>query len=162
MGRNILIAYYSHSANTRRIAELIQRRTGGTLCEIQPETPYPAAYNEVVELARKEIRAGFHPPLKSQPENLGACDTVFVGTPNWWSTMAPPVATFLAENDLSGKIVLPFCTHGGGGGGSIQKDVAGMCPNSTMTAGLVLQGNGGGQAEAQIAAWLDKTDIGKE
>ncbi|HOQ51880.1 MAG TPA: flavodoxin, partial [Candidatus Atribacteria bacterium] len=120
MRGNILIAYYSRSGNTRKLAQLIHQKVGGTVHEIQPEIPYPASYNATVEQAKKEIQAGFRPPLKTKIEHIEAYDTIFLGSPNWWSTIAPPVATFLEENDLSGKTIIPFCTHGGGGRGRIE------------------------------------------
>jgi flavodoxin len=92
MADNILIVYYSYSGN---------KETGGTLCAVQPETPYPAAYNTVVEQAKKEIQKGYHPKISTKIDNLKIYDTIFVGSPNWWSTIAPPIAAFLSENDLS-------------------------------------------------------------
>jgi flavodoxin len=61
MAENILIAYFSRSGNTRKIANLIHQEIGGTLHEIQPEVPYPNSHNAVVEQAKKEIRAGYLP-----------------------------------------------------------------------------------------------------
>jgi flavodoxin len=55
MAEHILIVYYSRSGNTRRIAHLIQEEVGGTIHEVQPAAPYPPAYNDVVEQAKKEI-----------------------------------------------------------------------------------------------------------
>lgn len=115
MERKILIAYYSHSSHTKKIASMIQHKVGGTLCEIQPEVANPTLYHSIVEQAKQEIQRGFYPPIKSKIENIEAYDTIFIGTPNWWNTMAPPIARFLQEIDLSGKRVIPFCTHGDGG-----------------------------------------------
>jgi len=159
MDRKILIAYYSHSANTKKIAEEIQMKTGGTLCEIQPEVLYPVDYNTVVEQAKKEIKAGFRPRLKTTVENVGAYDLIFIGSPNWWSTIAPPIATFLEENDLSGKTVAPFCTHGGGGEGKVKKDIAKLCPQSTITSCLSFYGDGGKDAKAKVSSWLSEMGV---
>ncbi|NMB46035.1 MAG: flavodoxin [Firmicutes bacterium] len=156
MDRNILIVYYSRSANTEKIAQLIQQKIGGTLCEIEPELAYPASYNAVVEQAKKEIQAGFRPELKTKIEHIESYDTVFVGSPNWWSTIAPPIATFLEGYDLSGKTVVPFCTHGGGGAGRVERDIVKLCPQSTMMPGLAIYGSGGGNAESQVSAWLQE------
>jgi len=157
MSSNILIVYYSRSANTQKLAKLIQQKTGGTFCEIQPEKAYPASYNAVVEQAKKEIQAGFRPALKTTVENLETYDTVFIGSPNWCSTIAPPIATFLDNYDLSGKTVVPFCTHGGGGFESIERDIKKLCPGSIVLSGLAVYG--GGNAESQVSAWLKKLGI---
>ncbi|GAK48907.1 hypothetical protein U14_00118 [Candidatus Moduliflexus flocculans] len=154
MNEQILIAYYSHSANTQKIANLIQAEIGGTLYQIHPQQAYPRAYNAVLEQAKKEIQAGFRPVLASQIDNMAAYEIIFIGTPNWWSSIAPPVATFLSTYDFAGKTIAPFCTHGGGGLGRIEKNIAKLCPRSTVLSCLEISGSGAGNAQAKISAWL--------
>jgi flavodoxin len=156
MAEHILIAYFSHSGNTRKIAHLIQQEVGGTLHEIQPEAPYPNAYNATVEQAKKEIQAGYKPALRSTLDHIESYDTIFVGSPNWWSTIAPPVATFLSDCDVSGKTIVPFCTHGGGGLGRIAQDIAKLCPRSTVLSSFTVYGSGTGNVQAEVSAWLRK------
>jgi len=96
------------------------------------------------------------PALKNQIDHVESYDTIFVGSPNWWNTVAPPVATFLSENDLSGKTIVPFCTHGGGGLGRISKDIAELCPQSTILSSFEIYGSGGRDAQARVFAWLSK------
>lgn len=151
---NILIVFYSHSGNTRRIAESIQEETQGDLFEVEPISAYPTSYNAVVEQAKKEIQAGFRPEIKEMPEGIELYDTVFVGSPIWWHTMAPPVATLLAGLKWSGKTVVPFCTHGGGGAGRMEKEIAKLCSGADCKPGLVVSGNGGGKLAQQVAEWL--------
>jgi flavodoxin len=155
----ILIVYYSHSGNTGKVAALIQKQVGGTLFPLEPETPYPADYAKVVELSKQEIPAGHKPPLKTKAPDLAEFDTVFVGSPNWLNTIAPPVATFLAENDLSGKKVVPFATYGGGGLGKIAEDIAKLCPKSTVLESIALSRDGGAGAEEAISGWLKKIGL---
>lgn len=151
---SVLIVYFSRSGNTRHIANLIQQEVGGTLHELETVTAYPPAYNAVVEQAKREIRAGYRPPLRATLEDIEAYATVFVGTPNWWDTLAPPVATFLSEHDFSGKTIAPFCTHGGGGAGDIPPDLARLCPGAAVLSCLALYGSGGEGARAEVSAWL--------
>ena len=67
----VLIAYFSHSfGNTRQIAHMIQKETGGDIFEIKPKTPYTKVHKDVVAQARKEIDAGFKPELVAMPETL--------------------------------------------------------------------------------------------
>jgi flavodoxin len=159
MKKNILIAYYSHSGNTRKIAQIIVEQTGGSIHEIQPEKPYPVDYDAVVKQAVKEIHAGYNPPLKYGKVDIKACDTVFVGTPNWCSTIAPPVVTFLKEHNLTGKNVVPFCTHGGGGEENVLKNIAILCPDSKVLTGIAISDDGGPDAQSEISAWLSKIKI---
>jgi len=154
MTEPILIVYFSRSGNTRQIASFIQQEVGGTLYELEPVTAYPPAYNAVVEQAKREIRAGYRPPLRSTLDNIEAYATLFIGTPNWWDTLAPPVATFLSEHDFSGKTIAPFCTHGGGGAGKIPQDLARLCPGAMVLDILALYGSGGNNAREEVSAWL--------
>ena len=101
----VLIAYYSWGGNTKYAAAQIQKATGGTLFEIKPVKPYPSEYRECTVQARKEIQEGGRPELAAKVEDMGKYDVIFIGSPNWWSTIAPPVASFLASYDLSGKTV---------------------------------------------------------
>jgi flavodoxin len=155
----ILIAYYSQSGNTGKIAALIQKKVGGTFFAIEPETPYPTDRAKVIEQGKKEIEEGYKPPLKTKAPDLAEFDTIFVGSPNWLNTFAPPVATFLAGSDFSGKKVAPFATYGGGGLGTIADDVAKLCPKSTVSEGVAFKGDGGAEAEAAVSEWLTKIGL---
>ena len=111
----VLEAYFSHSGNTREVARQISEATGGDLFEIVPATPYPTEYRAVVDQGKKEIEAGVRPALKNPVGDLSQYDVIFVGSPCWWATIAPPVTTFLSSCDLAGKTVVPFMTHEGSG-----------------------------------------------
>ncbi|MDR1924397.1 MAG: NAD(P)H-dependent oxidoreductase [Planctomycetaceae bacterium] len=154
MSNKILIAYYSHSGNTKSIANQIQSVTGGDLFEIQPVNPYPASYNQCVEQAKREINSGYKPELSRTVQGIEEYDVIFVGSPNWWSTLAPPVVTFLASYDLSGKTVVPFCTHGGGGQARCLTDVVKLTPKSTHAEGIAISGNNVNTAKPEIEKWL--------
>jgi len=154
MKTDILIAYYSWSGNTGKIAKLLEAETGGTLFKIEPVQPYTTDYRAAVAQAKEEIHAGFRPELKAVPE-ITSYPIVFLGTPIWWHTMAPPLASFIDHFDLNRKTVVPFHTHGGGGVGSFERDVAGMCPHSTINEGFGAYNSGGRETRAQIRSWLD-------
>ena len=158
MKKDVLIAYYSWSGNTRKIAELIEHETGGTLFEIEPVQLYPTNYRAAVEQAKGEIKAGFKPELKAMPKKTSQA-VVFLGTPIWWHTMSPPLAAFIDRFDLNRKIVVPFHTHGGGGAGSFEKDIARMCRNSTVREGFGIYNSGGSETRAQIGSWLNSIGL---
>ncbi len=153
----ILVAFYTHSGNTYKLAEMVAQKTGGVIFAIQLEQEYSTSYNVVVEQAKKEIRAGFRPVLKGIPSNFNEYGTIFVGTPNWWSSIAPPVATFLENCNIAGKVVIPFCTHGGGGFGHIERDIAKLCPDSIILPGLAMYG--GSCKDADVAEWLKNCKV---
>jgi flavodoxin len=153
MKNDILIAYYSWHGNTRKIAELIQRETGGVLFEIEPAQPYTTDYRAAVKLAKEEIQAGFRPELKAVPKS-SLYSFVFLGTPIWWHTLAPPLAAFIDRFDLTGKTVIPFFTHGGGGVGEFENDIKKMCLNSAIKEGFGAYESGGSETRAQLGSWL--------
>lgn len=154
-----LIVYYSHSGNTGRVAKIIQRKVGGDFFRIELAVPYPQKYREVLDQARKELASGHVPELKSIIENMDAYDVIFVGSPNWLNTMAPPVKAFLMQYDFSDKIMIPFCTHGGGGNGHIFADIAKACKGATVKKGFETYGNGGSKVENEILDWLKKIEM---
>ena len=149
-----LITFYSWSGNTEKIAGIIGQLTGGRIFKLVPVRLYPKNYNACTVQAKKEIHAGVLPELTAMPENLDSYDTVFIGSPNWWSTMAPPVSAFLAGVDLSGKKIVPFFSHGGGGAGHFVKDIAAMCTRSILLEPFIQSGSCGDVAAGLIAAWL--------
>ncbi|MGD9807198.1 MAG: flavodoxin [Deferribacterales bacterium] len=155
MENRILIAYYSWKGNTKRIAELIQKQTGGDLFEIKPAEAYTIDYNALTKQAKTEIRSGFLPELAQMPDTA-PYTTIFLGTPNWWNTMAPPLASFISECDTRSKTIIPFLTHGGGGSGTIEKDISAMCPQAVMKKGFAVYNRGGSDVADEINDWLDK------
>ena len=84
---------------------------------------------------------------------------VFLGSPIWWYTMAPPLAAFIDRFDLNEKTVVPFHTHGGGGVGSFEKDIAQMCPHSTIAGGFGVYDRGGRETRARIGSWLSSIGV---
>lgn len=156
MKEPILIVYFSQFGSTQRIAEMIQKRTGGELVRIFPENPYPESRDALLAQAKKEIESGYRPPLKSLSIDVQNFETIFVGTPNWWSSLTPPMASFLEGQDLSGKVIAPFVTHGGGGLGHVDKDIAKLCPNSIIKPALAIYGSDKGKAASLIEEWLAK------
>lgn len=149
---NILIAYYSFSKNTENLALEIALQTGGDLREIIPERAYSFDYNTAAKEARAEIERGYCPELISGDEPIDEYDTVFIGSPNWFKSIAPPVLSFLRAHGFTGKTVVPFCTHGGGGFGEIERRIAQECPGAKLIPGLAI--GGGGATPGQIAVWL--------
>lgn len=78
---------------------------------------------------------------------------IFIGSPNWFKTFAPPVLTFLKTVDLSCKTIIPFCTHGGGGFGNMIENYKNECKNSKVKEGLALQSD---YDFDELQNWLNK------
>ncbi len=155
-----LIVYYTWSQdnNTRKLAQAIHALLpNATLYEIKPQIPYPTEYNEVLKVGQDELKAEKGRPIQPLTINLKDYSTILLGTPIWFGTYSVPVKTFLQENDLSGKQVIPFCTHGNGGPGKYYDDVAKLCPNSTVLKGFNRAGANKTDPSAELLAWLKET-----
>ena len=149
---NTLVAYYSLVHNTKHVALEIAKQTGAALREIIPDKNYSFDYNTAAKEVRNQIARGFCPKLISGNESIDNYQIIFIGTPNWFKTMAPPVISFLQQHEFTGKIVIPFCTHGGGGFGQIENDIAKACPNSKILPGIAVNGM---IAPEEITGWLE-------
>lgn len=125
------VVFYSYTNNTKKIAEMIKDRIGAEIIQIDTVMPYRGSYEEVVDMAKKEVKAGFKPPIQSVNNLLDEVDTFILGTPVWWYTMAPAVLTFLTETNLKGKRVIPFATNAGWLGHTFQ-DIKKLCPESEV------------------------------
>lgn len=155
--KKILIAYYSWSGNTKAAALKIQKQTGGDIFEIAPKNPYPSGYNEVVAQAKNEKNENFMPELKANVKDLSNYDVIFIGTPVWWYTMAPPVKTFIAQNNFDGKIIAPFCTHGGGGASATYSDIQKLAPKAKVLQGFTTYEKTAD--DKSIADWIKSLNI---
>ena len=138
----IAVVYYSQSkvGNTAMVAKWIARHTGGELVPIETVEAYPDAYGETLKAAKKDMENGGTRAIKSVPP-LDGYDVVFIGSPIWYGTYAPPVAEFFKTHSFAGKTVVPFCTHGGGGAGRYFVDVRKACPAATVKEGLTIRGS---------------------
>lgn len=158
-GAKSLIVYYSLSGNTKLVAETLQGLVGADILEITPVQPYPDDFHAVVEQARKERRTNFLPPLKPIKVNLQDYEIIYLGFPIWGSTLPQPMATFLSQNALDGKTIIPFCTHDGYGAGRSVQAIAEYCPQATMLAGFDMLGADVREAKEHLAAWLNKIGV---
>lgn len=159
--KKIIVVYFSHSGNTRVIANDIHNIAGGDIFEIKSVQTYPEDYDAVVAKAKQELNSGYKPVLKTKVENIAQYDMVFIGYPNWWGTFPAPVKTFLSEYDLAGKTIAPFCTNEGSGLGRSVEDISKLCPKSNLLEGLAVRGSAVKTAQTKVSDWLKKIKITK-
>ena len=131
------VVYFSWSpdGNTRFAAQAIAKRLGAEMFEIKAEKPYPTDYRTCTREAKPECQAKTLRAIQPIAGlDLTKYDAVFVGTPNWWGTMAPPVRTWVTNNKaaLKGKAVCLFQTNGGGGMQRVGSDFAELLPESNV------------------------------
>ena len=154
-----LIVSYSYSGNTHLIARGIQELTGGDRYEIYPWQPYPMAFPELLKQVKKEVDRGYHPILLPGAPSPVSYQVIFAGSPNWCGKLAPPLASWLYKNDLSGKIILPFYSHCGGVPADFRKDIVKLCPKTDVREPLEVVGDGGEHLKKWIEKWLQENKI---
>ncbi len=157
--KKMLVAYFSHTGNTRVIAQYIKEATGADTYEIVPANPYPESYGDVLARGRQELKDNVMPELKSEVPDIAPYDVIFVGSPNWFNTITPPVMTFLTSRGFSGKTIVPFMTHGGGGMGKSVQDVKRLAPGAVLLEGRGFRGDAVEDAREDVQAWLRRIKL---
>lgn len=158
-GKKILIAYFSWSGNTRKLAQEIQKKTGGNLVEIETVQTYPKDYNDTVEQGKKELQEKVRPTLKTKIENFKDYDVIFLGSPDWWGNPPMAILTFVDSYDFTGKTVVPFFTHGGGGLQSCLSTLQNELPKAKITKPLVVRGGSVDSSNGEIDTWLKSLNL---
>ncbi|MBO7541418.1 MAG: hypothetical protein J6T33_07145 [Bacteroidales bacterium] len=131
----VLVLYYSQTSKTKVVAEEIANRLGADIEEIISIPPYDGDFDSTIARCMGEREAGVLPEIQPLKADLSQYDVIFLGYPVWFGTYAPPVTTFLKNNDLSGKKIVPFCTFGSGGLESSVKDLAEAQPKAEILPG---------------------------
>ena len=133
--KKALVAYFSASGETEKLARTIAGVTGGALFEIAPETAYTAADLDWMD---KKSRSTLEmndetsrPAIAGRVEDMAQYDTVFVGFPIWWYQAPRIIETFLESYDFSGKTVITFATSGGSPLGKTESILKKLCPPET-------------------------------
>ena len=140
--RKILVAYFSASGVTARVAKEIAGAVGADLYEILPEKTYTAAdLNWTDKKSRSTIEMNdpaCRPAMDGAKPELALYDTIFVGFPIWWGVEPRVVDTFLDSGDFSGKTMIPFATSGGSGMTQAQKHLEKTYPSLRWKAGKLV------------------------
>lgn len=152
---NILVAYFSmQDGNTGDVARAIVDATGGDIYRIMVAEPYPNDDRLRKERLTMEVEQNILPPLQGIAPNIAEYDIIFLGSPVWANHLSQPVKSFLAKYDLSGKKVIPFVSHSGGGRGKTFSDVAELCD------GCIVDTDGwaswGGGRQRGLDKWISK------
>ncbi|MDD2957159.1 MAG: flavodoxin [Lachnospiraceae bacterium] len=143
---------------TEYVANMIAKEVGGDLHRIETVTPYTADFDELRDVNHDEMNRDYLPELKTSELDMAAYDTVFVGYPVWAAGVPQAVMSFLNEYDLTGKTVVPFCTHDGYGAGNSYQTIAEASHAAVSLEGLAARAQDVPKAQDTIATWL--TDIG--
>lgn len=151
-----LVAYFSASGVTAKLAETLAEAVGADIFEIAPEVPYtPADLDWMDKKSRSTIEMqdpASRPAIAVKRDNMADYDTIFVGFPVWWYVAPTIINTFLESYDLTGKTIIPFATSGGSGMGKTNEKLLPSCPGAKLLEGKVFKSNTG---KAELAAWAE-------
>lgn len=143
---------------TEYVANMIAENVGGDLHRIETVIPYTADFDELRDVNHAEMQQGVLPELKESNMDISVYDTVFVGYPVWATDVPQAVLSFLNEYDLTGKTVIPFCTHDGYGAGGSYQTIAEASHAAVFLDGIAIEAKDVPNAQDTVVAWL--TDIG--
>ncbi len=155
--RCVLVAYFSRSGNTERVAIAIAEHTDGVLYRIERKEPYPDDFKDCASEAKSELNDSIFPALRDTIVDFDKYDVIFVGCPVWWHTAPMPVLSFLKKSgyDFSGKIVVPFCSYANMFPYETLLEIVNATPNSLHPNGFISEeGDTTG-----IAQWLDDINL---
>lgn len=155
MGKK-LVAYFSASGITAKVAERLADAIDADIFEIAPQTPYTKAdLNWMDKKSRSTVEmqdVSSRPAVATRRDNMDEYDTIFVGFPIWWYVAPTIINTFLESYDLTGKTIIPFATSGGSGMGKTNEKLAPSCTGAKLLQGRVFKAN---IKEAELAAWAE-------
>lgn len=157
-----LVAYFSASGTTRKVAELLAEAAEAEIYEIKPEVPYTEAdlkwmdqkSRSTIEMRDKNSR----PAITDRDARIEEYDTIFLGFPIWWYMAPTIVNTFLEAYDFSGKTIILFATSGGSEFGNTVLGLQGsVAASAVIREGKVLNGR---QTKEDLKAWIESLGIG--
>ena len=149
-----LVAYFSASGVTAKLAEALTEAIGADLYAIEPAIPYTKAdLNWMNKQSRSSIEMNdpaSRPAIAGKRDNMDDYDTIFVGFPIWWYVAPTIINTFLESYDFTGKTIIPFATSGGSGMGKTNEKLQPSCPSAKLMEGRVWKKNA---KAAELVAW---------
>ena len=156
-----LVAYFSASGVTKKLAENLAEAADADLFEIKPETPYTKAdLDWTNKTSRSTIEMNdpaSRPAIAEKLGNMDAYDTVFVGFPIWWYVAPKIINTFLESYDLSGKTIIPFATSGSSGMGKTVEKLRPSCSDATtLKDGKLLKSSAD---KKTLTTWIESLNI---
>ena len=159
---NVLVAYFSATGNTERVANAIAEATGGDLFELTPADPYTDADLDWTDESSRVVREYENPEERDvaltvdTPDNWADYDVVYLGYPIWWGIAAWPVNDFVASNDFTGKTVIPFCTSSSSGLGESGQLLADLAGTGTWLEGERFRSS---VSQEDVTAWVESLGL---
>jgi len=162
-----VVVYYSQNGATKKLAEIFTKAKNADAVELKLVTAYPSTYDSTIAAVKAERDSKQWPALENAKVDLAKYDTVYLGYPIMFGTFTPPIYTFLDSNDLSGKVVVPFCTYGSGGRKASAAELKTLEPNANVTLAYGISNkritaeNGAEVAAKEVESFFADLETGK-
>ena len=156
-----LVAYFSASGTTAKVANVLAEAAGADIFEIKPKVPYTSAdlnwqdknSRSSIEMRDKTSR----PEIADDEINIADYDVIFLGFPIWWYVAPTIINTFLEKYDFANKTIILFATSGGSGFGKAVEGLTGSVSDTTVIReGRLLNGR---QSVTELKKWVDSLNL---
>lgn len=162
-----VVVYYSQNGATKKLADIFAKAKNADAVELKLITAYPSTYDSTIAAVKAQRDSRRWPVLENAKPDLAKYDTVYLGYPIMFGSFAPPIYTFLDSNELSGKVVVPFCTYGSGGRKASAAELKTLEPNANVTLAFGISNkritaeNGAEVAAKEVEAFFANLETGK-
>lgn len=162
-----VIVYFSQTGTTKKLAGALKQAVNADEIELKLVNAYPSTYDSTIAMVGAQRESKQWPELSNAKLDLAKYDTVYLGYPIMFGSFAPPIYTFLDSNDLSGKVVVPFCTYGSGGRKASAGELKELEPNANVTLAMgvsnkrMTKDDGDSIAKAEVETFLANLAAGK-
>ena len=150
----ILVADFSYTGNTWSMAQKIAEVCDAQTFRIEAVDAYPSDIDATYDRARSEQSSNAMPEVKGSVEDFASYNTVFLGYPLWWSDVPQVVKSFISQYDWSGKTVIPFSSHSGGGWSNTPTTIQGLCKGAALLTGVTYEDNKVASSLSELEPWL--------
>ncbi len=155
-----LVAYFSASGVTAKVAAKLAEAIRADLYEIQPAQPYTRSdLNWMDKKSRSSVEMNdrkSRPAIANRVENMAQYDTVFVGFPVWWYREPSIIDTFAEAYDFGGKTIVPFCTSGGSGIGPSGENLQALTKTAMVLPGARFSGR---VSAEELKRWAESLKV---
>ena len=152
LGKKTAVIYFSRSGITKGLVEQFPLEEGDLTIELIPSVPYPKSYFKTLARAKAEIEGNVSVDLENKKQNFKSFDRILIGFPIWFWTCPKAVTSYIAENDMKGKDIYPFCTSGGIQIGEAEEEIRRTAEGANVKKGMRFKK----YSEEALTKWLDQ------
>lgn len=151
-GKKTAVIFFSRSGITKDLAEKFPIEDGDKILQIIPSVQYPRSYFKTLARAKAEIEGNVSVDLDNPKQDFGDYERILIGFPIWFWTCPKAVTSFIAENDMRGKTIYPFCTSGGIDISEAADEIKRSADGATVKKGKRFKR----YSEEDLKKWLDQ------